>query len=158
MSTTLGELIDTLKRYPEDQVVPLGFSNAHSYRGYYDQLAFEPATNTTVGTMLREAEYAVGGTFQGWKGGEYTMGLSTDVHLANEGDCGEEIGPILLRLMLGEPPIPPEPGPWSVVRKDGNAWVRNGESPDSPWSSKDSYAKWEKFLYDAEILHLEPSA
>lgn len=157
--TTLRELIGTLKMYPEDQVVPLGFSNAHSYRGYYDQLAFEPTRDTTVGAMLREAEFANGSTYQGWKGGDYTMGLNTEVHLAHEGATGEEIGPILLELMLGKPPLPPEPGPWSVVRKDGNAWVRDGVGGDRlPWSSRDSRAAWETYLHDAEILHLEPSA
>lgn len=156
----LQELIDTLKKYPEDQIVPLGFDSAHSYRGYYEQLAFEPEKNTTVGAMLREAEFALGTTFQGWKGGDYRMNEYTSVWLAVEGDCGEEIGPTLLRLMLGEPPLPSEPGPWSVVRKDGDAWVRNGESddPSQPWTSKDSYASWQKFLHDAEILHLEENA
>jgi hypothetical protein len=154
----LKDLIETLRKYPDDQVVPMGFTSAHSYRGIYSDLAFEPVANTTIGDMRREAEGAVGETFQGWKGGDYVMGEFTDVWLAEEGDCGEGIGPILLRLMLGDPPLPPEPGPWSVVRKDGVAWVRNGERDDSPWTSKHSHASWERFLHDAEILHLEESA
>lgn len=160
----LKDLIETLKKYPDDQKVPLGFDNAHSYRGIYSDLAFEPVNDTTVGAMLREAEGALGETFMGYKGGDFKMGEYTDVWLDHEGvGSGEGIGPVMLRLMLGEPPappLPPEPGPWSVVRKDGDAWVRDGQSdnPDLPWTSKDSHASWQKYLHDAEILHLEENA
>lgn len=99
---TLGELIDALKKVPSDRVVPLGFAHPHSYRGFYDELAFEPAKNTTVKAMLDAAEIALGSTFTGWKGGEYTMGEYTDVWIAERGCCGEGIGPMLLSYMLGE--------------------------------------------------------
>jgi len=99
---TLGALINKLEEYPREQVVVKGFKNPHSYRGYYEQLAFEPADNTTVGEMLDSARSALGETFPGWKGGDFEMGEYTDCHLANWGKCGEEMGPVLLGYMLGE--------------------------------------------------------
>ena len=99
---TLGGLIKFLSRENADIVVPLGFTHAHSYRGSYDNLAFEPAENVTVGVMLACARGALGRTFTGWKGGEYTMDEYTDVWLAEEGTTGEGIGPTLLRYMVGQ--------------------------------------------------------
>lgn len=99
---TLGDLIAYLKKEDKEKVVPKGFNNPHSYRGYYDELAFEPAENITVGEMLKAAEGALGQTFTGYKGGEYTMGEYTEIHLANYGDCGEGIGTTLLDYMLGK--------------------------------------------------------
>ncbi len=98
---TLIDLIQTLEQYPPDKVVPHGFGRPHSYRGYYDQLAFEPMQNVTVGAMLADAKSALGQTFQGYKGGDYEMGEWTEVWLAHYGQCGEGIGPTLLRYMMG---------------------------------------------------------
>ena len=71
---TLGELIEELKRHDRNKIVPMGFHHPHSYRGYYDQLAFEPARNITVGEMLNCAQEALNTTYPGWKGGDFTMG------------------------------------------------------------------------------------
>jgi len=38
----LSDIIETLEKYDPATIVPLGFGEPHSYRGYYDQLAFEP--------------------------------------------------------------------------------------------------------------------
>lgn len=100
----LYELIAFLEKFDPEKAVPIGFDNPHSYRGYYDQLAFEPVRNTTVGEMLAAARSARGATYNGWKGGEYTMTDHTEVWLAMEGDCGEGFGPVLLSLMLGVEP------------------------------------------------------
>ena len=99
---TLRDLIQTLEKYPADKIVPHGFGQPHSYRGYYDQLAFEPMENVTVGAMLDDAKSALGKTFQGYKGGDYEMKAWTEVWLAHYGQCGEGIGPTLLRYMLGD--------------------------------------------------------
>ena len=96
----LEALIEELSRENSDTVCKVGFSNPHSYRGYYDQLAFEPADNVSVGSMLEAAQEALGSTYTGWKGGEYTMTGYTDCHLANKGNSGEELGAILLKLMI----------------------------------------------------------
>lgn len=98
----LEDLIAFLAARDPAIVVPLGFHEPHSYRGYYEQLAFEPLENTTVGAMLACARSAFGQTFEGYKGGSYTMGKYTTVNLSEYGTTGEEIGPVLLRYMVGE--------------------------------------------------------
>lgn len=98
---TLAELIGILEKADPARVAPVGFSNPHSYRGYYCCVAFEPKENTTVAEMLESAKSALGATFAGYKGGEYKMSEWTDVYLAEYGHSGESIGPILLAYMLG---------------------------------------------------------
>lgn len=99
---TLGQLIARLEKADPNRTVPLGFGRPHSYRGYYDELAFDPVMNTTVGAMLKAAKSALGTIYPGWKGGEYKMESFTEVWLAKIGECGESIGPVLLDYMLGE--------------------------------------------------------
>lgn len=98
----LGQLIERLAAEPDqDRRVSIGFNHPHSYRGDYWELAFEIALNVTVSEMLAAARSALGATFQGWKGGNYTMGEHTGLWLvAEEGACGETIGAILLELLL----------------------------------------------------------
>lgn len=98
---TLDQLISALEAAPPDLRVPIGFTCPHSYRGYYTDLAFEPKVDTTAGEMLACARSALGQTFSGYKGGDYTMGGYTDVWLAYMGFSGETIGPVLLGYMLG---------------------------------------------------------
>lgn len=98
---TLDELIVALEAADPALVLPLGFSNPHSYRGDYMDLAFEPTANVTVGQMLADARTALGATYQGHKGGDYTMHAYTDCWLAEDGrGDGETIGPVLLTLLL----------------------------------------------------------
>jgi hypothetical protein len=98
---TLGELIAVLEKADPNKVVPVGFDNPHSYRGYYEELAFEPAANVRVASMLACAREALGRTYQGYKGGDFKMGEYSPVWIANYGECGEGIGPVLLAYMLG---------------------------------------------------------
>ena len=96
----LGDLIKFLKGVDPNKVCRFGFNHPHSYRGYYEDLAFEPAENITVGEMLAAAESALSGEFTGYKGGHYVMHEYTDCWIANYGDGGGEgIGPMLLRYM-----------------------------------------------------------
>ena len=98
---TLAELITVLEAADPNLVLPDGFTNPHSYRGDYMDLAFEPASNVTVGQMLADARSALGTTYQGWKGGDFEMRDYTDCWLSMEGSAsGDSIGPLLLRLML----------------------------------------------------------
>ncbi|MFE3123708.1 hypothetical protein ACFXHD_09835 [Streptomyces hydrogenans] len=98
---TLEELIATLEAADPTLVLPYGFTNPHSYRGYYHELAFEPATDIMVGSMLADARSALGTTYTGWKGGDFTMQGYTDCWLAQEGSAGgETLGLLLLNLML----------------------------------------------------------
>jgi hypothetical protein len=103
---TLQQLIDQLEAYPyPDKVIPIGFHNPHSYRGYYDDLAFEITYNTTPKAMLECAKQAMNNTYTGYKGGEFTMGTYTECWLVDEcgaenGKCGESLGALLLDLLL----------------------------------------------------------
>lgn len=97
----LKELIEYLERKDPNIVVSVGFCCPHSYRGYYTELGFVPKKNTTVGDMLECAKGALGSTYVGWKGGEFTMGEYTDVYLAEYGDTGDEICNVLLDYMTG---------------------------------------------------------
>ena len=100
----LDRIIKLLSTLPREQTVALGWGNgsAHSYRGYYEDLAFKPKRDTTVGEMLDEARRALGETFEGWKGGEFVMEDYTTCWIAEPGSSGgDAIGPVLLGYMLG---------------------------------------------------------
>jgi hypothetical protein len=76
----------TTDSYNYGVVTPAGYLT--SYRGYYDQLALTPGkTVCTVRLLLAFAEEADCGTFQGWKGGDYTMDRETSVWAADAGDA-----------------------------------------------------------------------
>lgn len=98
----LGNLIRVLEEADPDLVLPDGFRNPHSYRGYYEQLAFEPARNVFVADMLADARSAVGTTYQGYKGGDYLMDERSIVNISPWGmsNDGDAISPRLLHLML----------------------------------------------------------
>lgn len=81
--------------------VAIGWHNPHSYRGYYERLGLEPKPNCLVREMLEVLQTSLGATFQGYKGGDYTMEYSTELYLCEEGDVTDnQIGPLLLELML----------------------------------------------------------
>lgn len=106
MDMTLGDIITRLEREPDkDRVVPFGWGKPCSYRGYYEDLAFAPADNVTVGSMLAHARDALGTTYYGYKGGDYRMDEYTRCWIATYGDSnGQAIGGVLLALLLGERP------------------------------------------------------
>lgn len=85
---TLGELIAQLETLPADAIVKRGFTKPHSYRGYYKCLAFEPANDVTVASMLAACHEADGAVYEGWKGGDFGMDRGTTVFLATEGRTG----------------------------------------------------------------------
>ena len=98
---TLGNLIKKLEDYPnKNKIVKMGFNYPHSYRGYYEELAFEPCENIMVKEMLFNANGALNNTFYGYKGGEYFMDESNRCWIAEYGHIGEELGDIFLNYML----------------------------------------------------------
>ncbi|HEY5834929.1 hypothetical protein [Streptomyces sp.] len=111
----LSDLIKALEAADQSLVLPHGFDSPHSYRGYYHDLAFEPATDITVADMLAAARNARGETYEGYKGGDYKMGDYTDCWLAEYGHLGEGIGPVLIGLMLAAGRAP-APQPASTIR------------------------------------------
>ena len=89
---SLNDLIDRLEELPQDMPILLG--DADSYRGYYSDLAFAPLYDTeprTVKEALDAAEDAHGKTFEGYKGGEFTMEGDTPVWYSHYGTCGPAI-------------------------------------------------------------------
>ena len=96
----LKELIEWLETHDAGIVLPYGFHRPHSYRGFYDELAFEPAENVTIGSMLECARAANGETYNGYKGGCYKMGEYTNVWLAERGSTGEPISVATLEASL----------------------------------------------------------
>ncbi|MFJ6237956.1 hypothetical protein ACIQH0_28200 [Streptomyces griseus] len=100
---SLDELIKMLETVNPSTVLRRGFCNPHSYRGYYRDVAFQPAFEVTVGEMLADARSARGATYEGWKGGDFTMSGYTDCWLSMEGECsGETLGRTLVTYMLGD--------------------------------------------------------
>lgn len=86
---TLGEVIAILSATDTTRILKHGFDGAHSYRGFYEDLAFQPcASFVPVRVMLKEALAADGRTFDGYKGGRYRMTLDSRVWLATHGETG----------------------------------------------------------------------
>jgi hypothetical protein len=96
----LGKLIEVLGTLSPEKKLEQGLATPHSYRGYYDELAFEPVRNTTVGEMLAAAESAVGEVYRGYKGGGFEMTEDTDVHIAFQGSTGDKLTTGILAAMV----------------------------------------------------------
>jgi hypothetical protein len=92
---TLGAAIKTLEQAPPDAVVEFsgGASpgEAHSYRGYYSDLSFGGGDKITAAQFLEVCRSALGATFEGYKGGDFTMGEKTPLWCAPYGMCGPAI-------------------------------------------------------------------
>lgn len=88
---TLGSMIEILRDQPKDSVVRLlgkGLCpcNPHSYRGYYSDLAFETTSDpVTCEEFLKECNHALGKTFEGYKGGDFTMDEDTPLWISEYG-------------------------------------------------------------------------
>lgn len=91
---SLQALILALEKRPADQPVYLDFCNAvpgglHSWRGIYAELAVgwdAEGKPETVAQWLDRFRGAIGETYEGYKGGHYTMDRHTPVHVDNWGD------------------------------------------------------------------------
>ena len=100
---TLREIIDRLEQEEDkDRIIPIGFTSPHSYRGYYKDLAVEPAYDVTIRHMVEILKSCVGRIFEGYKGGEFTMENYSDVWIAEYGTTynANKIGPLLLEFLL----------------------------------------------------------
>lgn len=83
----LEHFIDILKTLPQNRELHHGLTNPHSYRGFYEDIAFEPTnTPTSVADVLAVAQSVIGQTYEGWKGGSYTMTIGCLIHLTFEGE------------------------------------------------------------------------
>jgi hypothetical protein len=86
---SLGTLRDLLAPLPGDLTFTNGFEFAHSWRGIYAEVAFEPAKDATVAVMAHEVWRALTERFFGYKGGEYTYAEHTSAHLSPYGESTE---------------------------------------------------------------------
>lgn len=87
---TLGELSLKLTPLPHDKLVRFSNgshpNNFHSYRGYYKQVAIEETMlELDCSAFLQQVDDAIGQTYEGWKGGDYTMHRGTFVFVSEEG-------------------------------------------------------------------------
>jgi len=88
---TLGKLISSLEAMSEGSEVA-NLNGAHSYRGYYSDLAFEQDEGLrSSAELLVECKAAMGKVFSGYKGGDYVMGELTPVWIADYGCCGQKL-------------------------------------------------------------------
>ena len=86
---TLGKLIKALEAMPAGAQVS-NINGAHSYRGYYDDLAFERGEGTQPASeLLAKCRDAMGRVFDGYKGGDFVMHENTPVWIAEYGNCGQ---------------------------------------------------------------------
>lgn len=94
----LQELINRLEKMDQDSIVPFGFGEPMSYRGYYEQLAFDPVQDVRIGDMLNSARSALGATFTAYKGGDYTMLGETNCWISAYGESSDDrcISPTLV--------------------------------------------------------------
>lgn len=115
--TTLGQMIDALSAAPHG--FPVRWADGghpggpHSYRGYYNHLAFSTiGVLVTVDDLLARCMDAVGRTFTGYKGGDFTMTRDTPLwrgewgQYGGSGACrivGMSPEPDALLLLLGAP-------------------------------------------------------
>lgn len=145
-AVTLGQLIDTLAAADQGAVVWDGFGLPGSWRGVYEFLAFRPKADAVVADMLRHARSAVGATFQGYKGGDFTMTRETPCFIAEYGCSGDDdaITPERLEDMLGVPVAGKAPShmptrPFILERHTsvGGEWCI--VIPDDAWSEFKAY-------------------
>ena len=89
---TLGKLIAALEQLPPDSEVDALIS-PHSYRGYYEDLAFEPSVGIKqkASEALDVCKGAMGQVFVGYKGGDFVMGALTPIWCATYSCCGQKI-------------------------------------------------------------------
>lgn len=130
----LKDVIDALEKEDPNKVLPVGFYCPHSYRGYYERLAFEPIRNIPVGVVLEQAKSAVGATYQGYKGGLFKMDSWTEVYIAEYGNCGDELSHAMLSVMLGRPieeyyksESVPE---WAALTESDKKWMESRAIPE----------------------------
>lgn len=87
---TLSGLIERLKELPPEMEFN-GFYFPHSYRGYYEDLAFEPIEGRVVKYVLEDVEKCLDKTFCGYKGGDFLMDADTPIWIANYGCGGKKL-------------------------------------------------------------------
>lgn len=105
----LNEIIEALEKALDadgNRLVRHGFngSSPHSFRGFYHDLAFDPASDVQLADMLAGLYAARGQAFEGYKGGQYLMNGGVDVYIAEAyAPGGDRIGPTLVAYWTAAP-------------------------------------------------------
>ncbi len=106
---TIGKAIEALEGFAPDKPLETPLGKPDSYRGYYSDLAFPAGQEiTTVGELGLALLAAKGGTYIGYKGGEFVMSDDTPLWFAPYGACGPKImdlvihGPVVRMLLEDE--------------------------------------------------------
>jgi len=87
---TISGLIELLTNHPNSEVENITYP--HSYRGYYDELALERIEGKRSKIeLMNDLLLTIGKTFDGYKGGLYTMSENTLVWISDYGCCGDKI-------------------------------------------------------------------
>lgn len=87
---TLGYMIEILDGMGDAEVANL--TDPHSYRGYYEDLAFEPSDGTrTAKSLADECRRCMGQVFVGYKGGDFVMDALTPVWVSEYGCLGRKL-------------------------------------------------------------------
>jgi hypothetical protein len=87
---TLGELADALDALPPNLPIPC-LCAPHSYRGWYEHIAFEVGTPSLARDVAALVRAQIGARHHGYKGGTYTMTRDTPVWLASRGELGRRV-------------------------------------------------------------------
>lgn len=94
----LANAIRLLRRFPNECRVVLedgrSIGSVGSYRGYYFNLALEPADDDqprNVADLLKLLDDAWGADFEGYKGGTYTMTGRTDLWVSPYGEASSQM-------------------------------------------------------------------
>lgn len=90
---TLGDMIAVLDAIPKETQVP-ALSNPHSYRGFYEDLAFQSSRDgatISASSLLDVCKSCIGRKFMGYKGGEYVMSEDTPLWVAEYGRGGDKL-------------------------------------------------------------------
>jgi hypothetical protein len=150
-AVTLGQLIDTLAAADQAHVVEDGFGEPMSWRGVYAFVGFSPVRNAVVADMLNWARSAVGATFEGYKGGDFTMTRDTPCFISSYGETGGDDAAITqerLATMVGAPvaaakhsSLPKRP---YILEAHEQATTLNGREwcviiPDPQWDAFKAY-------------------
>jgi hypothetical protein len=84
---SLGELIRLLDQADPETLIY--YTNPHSYRGYYHDLAIEPTDlPIKVFQLNNQLKQILDKELYGYKGGEYLMSADTPVWIAHKGCTG----------------------------------------------------------------------
>lgn len=85
---TLGKMVIELLQMPGDRDLQ-DLGAPMSYRGYYEDIAFEPTQRRTTASTLakRLQQDCLYSTFTGYKGGEYRMHEGTPMWSAEYGEA-----------------------------------------------------------------------